>query len=279
MYTKCPKCRLIFNVNITSELTDITCVCPRCGMPYNLKIINNDKDRVKHNNNKDIRIDKNKTTENSQDIISKTNKNIINKSDETHKTNSENTNKHHIDNFTPTLNKINKEINEHKRHNYNKYKIILFIFIIIFIIIIIRITSSSQTNIESQTKITKITNNKIKQRCFSSIETNVEENLDSNLENNIKIESSQVLENSPDWLQGDWYANTDKSKLTINIRGNVIAIKNNKHTLYGSYTYEKNKLICKFNKSYIIICKLDMNKQKIIINNKILMQKKDIDFM
>ena len=31
---KCPKCRLVFDVEVPAGAMTVDCVCPRCGMPF-----------------------------------------------------------------------------------------------------------------------------------------------------------------------------------------------------------------------------------------------------
>ena len=34
MQVKCPKCRLRYETNIPFGMTEVSCVCPRCGTPF-----------------------------------------------------------------------------------------------------------------------------------------------------------------------------------------------------------------------------------------------------
>lgn len=243
MEIKCPKCRFRFEEDIPEFINETSCVCPRCGTPFvytRTMVVGEEID---------TQINKEKAIYNEE----ATNDSNINNSlkEITENPQGHSSAKSQASYVKTTIDFIN--YTEEKKHKKGSLPLILsFIIIISIIIVAIAIRCSSNRALYSDEDYTMF----------------VPSDVDYSAS-----DGSEDLNHEPEWIQGQWEFHSEFFDIIITIDGNKIIERENDHISEGTFTYDKEKLICDFGNNSIFIYRLDFTDMTIDCGNGLVMKK------
>lgn len=89
----------------------------------------------------------------------------------------------------------------------------------------------------------------------------------------IAAESSSAEEETPQWVEGSWHADTEYGGIDVTISGNTIAETEGDETSKGTFHYRGNTLYCDFGDGHTFEYRLDPDKHRIDAGQGIYMSK------
>ncbi len=262
---KCPKCRFKFVEHFHSGLTELSCVCPRCGTPFAYTLTEQDLEpSLKQpevtkgvlnvlNEHKDTACGDNISLNNSKQKDSSSNEI---KSAHLHSNNSieqpqNKRNRHHSSPYQTTF----KHKPQRKSHNSCLGIIISLAFIaIIFVWVLSKIVEKLERKGEPEI---------VTQIYYTAKGNNAVEKNETPIEDTVAVDSFKEIhpEVIPEWLNGTWVTETDYGEVFLQIKGNNITERTQKGASHGTFFYNDGTLYCSFPENTSMTYKVDIHKK------------------
>lgn len=240
---KCPKCRLVFDVEVPAGAMTVDCVCPRCGMPFEHTL----------RKEEDSEPDEILVSLKAQPVQQEQAQMPIGQEQPIGAPFGLGPNFHQ-----PTPEEIMK-----RRRDTRRGCIKLLIYGAIAFVIIVMFT------LRGCWKDRKYRENVV---VISDTPTDV---LRPSAVPNDRVPGRHTdAEKAPEWIQGTWYVKTDFGEIYITIRGNKIAeTTGGDATAYGTFYYTYSKLNCDFGDGKTFVYYLDEENELIDAGDGLLMKK------
>lgn len=254
---KCPKCRFRYDTDLSTGLSEISCVCPRCGTPFNYTIVDNRSTDI---HQKEL-LSKQITEDTLNDDIQIHETNAMSSQEENQADVSERKNyTSHTGFQSPYMPIKNTDIMRNRQNrNYTRYFIILLI--VAFVVSVFMIRSCNRKKYYSGQMLSD---------DIEIVKGQEDDNFTYTPTTN-DADASSVR--SPRWLQGNWLVYTDYGIISLRIHNNKIAETSGGRTSCGTFAYEKGRLICNFGDGQTMYYKLNESMQCIDAGNGMWMKK------
>ena len=246
MQVKCPKCRFRYDTPVAAGITEIACVCPRCGTPFAHTITDDDLSQPS-----------------SDSLASGDGAAQTGRADGMHAIHTADGTPQHPN--VSTSQPLNVETSEHPNvsssDQWIKHTIpagkpqqgrgrrgclrnCLIVFLLMFVVLVFAVRN-----------------------CFGdrSYKQAMLEDYDPFI-----VEGAEP---EPDWLQGSWRVETPEGVIVITIRGRQIVEETGGETSKGVFYYKKGKLYCDFGDGEQSTLQLNMKKRCIDAGDGMLMEK------
>ena len=276
MQVKCPKCRFRYDITAPSGMTEIACVCPRCGQPFTYLMedaadeqaepLTSDQDAAEEGAVSDVSAAQTDTpTDTSVVGATRTTTKRPASSSENLSWQRMNTPRDNAvrNNHSPMTGVANEQ--NQKRGGFFRSCFFLFFFILLVLVLTVRSCwKSARTD-----------------RLDSSSLT--DENTEYRLDQEHDVPSSHAEVDpfeevhpgkAPSWIQGTWTYGTDYGVIKLTINDKKITESIGDETVSGTFYYENRRLVCDFgDPNNITIYRLDTERQQIDAGNGMLMEK------
>lgn len=196
MEIKCPKCRYKFNEEVADGITEISCVCPRCGMPFHFKREDIQPQAPAHEPSIPIQQDEQIGQDDSKKTPTTMGQDVV----KVHSTHA-----YTADNY---LERRHHHSHKHTDKKSLRRKIIIFAALLLIAFVVINKCENGHTNYSEYSDDSK---------NFSPY-TN---------DDNANDETSEAEKDVKSWLEGSWVLNDDEVRghtMTFTIRGNYMQI-------------------------------------------------------
>lgn len=276
MQVKCPKCRFRYDITAPSGMSEIACVCPRCGLPFTYLM-------------EDVAEQQDESSASGQETIGEgavsdapaahmdtpTDTSAVGATSTTAKRpagSSENLSWQRMDAHRdraigqnhPPMKGISNEQNQ-KRGGF--FRSCFFLFFVILLVLVLTVRScwkSARTD---------------RLDSSSLAEDNTEYRLDSEHDapsSHAEVDPFEEIHpgKAPSWIQGTWTYGTDYGIIKLTINDKKITESIGDETVSGTFYYENRRLVCDFgDPNNITIYRLDTERQQIDAGNGMLMKK------
>lgn len=276
MQVKCPKCRFRYDITAPSGMTEIACVCPRCGQPFTYLMEDaadeqaepstSDQDAAEEGAVSDVPAAQTDTP---------TDTSAVGATRTTTKRpagSSENLSWQRMN--TPRDNAVRKNhspmtgiANEQNQKRGGFFRSCFFLFFVILLILVLSVRS-----------------------CWKSARTDrldssslADDNTEYRLDQEHDVPSSHAEVDpfeevhpgkAPSWIQGIWTYGTDYGVIKLTINDKKITESIGDETVSGTFYYENRRLVCDFgDPNNITVYRLDTERQQIDAGNGMLMEK------
>lgn len=279
MQVKCPKCRLRYETNIPFGMTEVSCVCPRCGTPFTHLVDSQQEedsvgefDRTERVYNQQTPTDSPKggaldngetSSDTPADRTSTTSHSSSSEILDWQKPNASTASKPSRPSFvtgkaTPT---------QQQKQQGHFYTSCTFIFFVVLIMVVFSIRScwkSAKTHEYNGASLSETT------MGVPSQDDNLTAVQDESVDPYDEIHPGKA----PSWIQGNWKFTTEYGDILLSIHGNKITESIDGEKSSGTFYYENRKLVCDFgDPNNIMIYRLDVERQQIDAGNGMLMTK------
>lgn len=276
MQVKCPKCRFRYDITAPNGMTEIACVCPRCGQPFTYlmedaadqqtELSTSNQDAVVEESTSDVHAAQTDTpTDTSAVGATRTTTKRPAGSSEKLSWQRMNTSRDNAvrKNHPPTTGTGNEQ--NQKRGGF--FRSCFFLFFVILLVLVLTVRScwkSARTD---------------RLDSSSLADDNTEYRLDQ--EHNVSSSHAEVDPfeeihpgKAPSWIQGTWTYGTDYGVIKLTINDKKITESIGDETVSGTFYYENRRLVCDFgDPNNITIYRLDTERQQIDAGNGMLMEK------
>lgn len=240
---KCPKCRLVFDVEAPAGAMTVDCVCPRCGMPFEHTL------RKEEGPEPDEAV----ASLNEQPAQIEQAQALIGQEQPVGAPFGLGPNFHQ-----PTPEEIMK-----RRRDTRQGCIKLLIYLAVGLIIVVMFTLRGCWK-----------DRRYRENVVVISETPTDVLRPSAVPNDRAPGRHADAEKAPEWIQGTWYVKTDFGEIFITIRGNTIAeTSGGNATVYGTFYYTYSKLNCDFGDGKTFVYYLDEENELIDAGDGLLMKK------
>ena len=227
MEIKCPKCRFRFDTPVSPGISEVACVCPRCGTPFTFTVsaeMNDEKDHRRTLTDDDYRRGE-QDGATQQGLPVDTGVSAV----------AEPTNNGKVE--TPAATSSRAPLPEmagsplshaHKSEgarsqSHGCLRGCLLVFLALFVAAVFAVRS-----------------------CYSE-HSYTEEQLSSGIDNGDGYQAETVeSEPTPDWLEGSWRVETEYGAVVVTIYGHHIVELDDGNESRGTFTYKDGKLKCNF---------------------------------
>lgn len=276
MQVKCPKCRFRYNITAPSGMTEIACVCPRCGQPFTYLMEDAaDQQTEPSTSNQDAVVEESTSDVPAAQTDTPTDTSAVGAMRTTTKKpagSSENLSWQRMN--TPRDNAVRKNHspmtgngNEQNQKRGGFFRSCFFLFFVILLVLVLTVRS-----------------------CWKSARTDrldssslADDNTEYRLDQEHDVPSSHAEVDpfeevhpgkAPSWIQGTWTYGTDYGVIKLTINDKKITESIGDETVSGTFYYENRQLVCDFgDPNNITIYRLDTERQQIDAGNGMLMEK------
>jgi len=269
MEVKCPKCRYRFDTPAEAGVTELACVCPRCGTPFAYtvpeELVGIDKKIVDSasesesasvaNSQSSQSSASNDAMWNERDVESEERErdNVQRSTSNVQRSNS---------NVQSSNSNVQRPTSNVQRSTSKGCRRGCFVLVFLFLLFFYIVRSCGNTASYSG------------ENYGSDADTEVSNDRSDNDDDNDVDEFSEIKpETPPSWIQGKWTANAEFGKITLRIRGDKISETAGGETASGMFYYKKGKLYCDFGDGEVFVYRLDSDNRRIDAGRGILMRK------
>ena len=276
MQVKCPKCRFRYDITAPNGMSEIACVCPRCGQPFTYLMEDAaDQQTELSTSNQDAVVEESTSDVPAAQTDTPTDTSAVGATRTTTKRpsgSSENLSWQRMN--TPRDNAVRRNHppttgtgNEQNQKRGGFFRSCFFLFFVILLVLVLTVRScwkSARTD-----------------RLYSSslADDNTEYRLDQ--EHDVPSSHAEVDPfeevhpgKAPSWIQGTWTYGTDYGVIKLTINDKKITESIGDETVSGTFYYENRRLVCDFgDPNNITIYRLDTERQQIDAGNGMLMEK------
>lgn len=257
MEVKCPKCRFKYDTAVAPGITELACVCPRCGTPFSYVVT----EEMKHPQPEDPAATEQEPKEVEVVTTTENGKPAQPTTGQTSPV-TEGGNEGWIENtilggkrpapLTPA---------ERQKKRRGCMRNCLLIFLIAFVGLVMVLRSCFGERSYKQTMLEQGINESLNELGDGAIVKDYEPFL---------VEGAEPV---PDWLQGSWRADLSDGYVVITIRGNKISEESGGEFSRGTFFYKKKQLYCKFDGSEEVEHRKVDPKRQCIVYNGVEMEK------
>ncbi len=276
MQVKCPKCRFRYDITAPSGMTEIACVCPRCGQPFTYLMDDAaDQQTEPSTSNQDAVVEESTSDVPAAQTDTPTDTSAVGATRTTAKrsaASSENLSWQRMN--TSRDNAVRKNHspmtgngNEQNQKRGGFFRSCFFLFFVILLVLVLTVRS-----------------------CWKSARTDrldssslADDNTEYRLDQEHDVSSSHAEVDpfeeihpgkAPSWIQGTWTYGTDYGVIKLTINDKKITESIGDETVSGTFYYENRRLVCDFgDPNNITIYRLDTERQQIDAGNGMLMEK------
>ena len=276
MQVKCPKCRFRYDITAPSGMSEIACVCPRCGQPFTYLMEDaTDQQTELSTSNQDAVVEESTSDVPAAQTDTPTDTSAVGATRTTTKRpagSSENLSWQRMN--TPRDNAVRKNHspmtgngNEQNQKRGGFFRSCFFLFFVILLVLVLTVRS-----------------------CWKSARTDrldssslADDNTEYRLDQEHDVPSSHAEVDpfeevhpgkAPSWIQGTWTYGTDYGVIKLTINDKKIMESIGDETVSGTFYYENRQLVCDFgDPNNITIYRLDTERQQIDAGNGMLMEK------
>lgn len=264
MQIKCPKCRFKFDTPVAPGITEILCVCPRCGTPFTYVISLDERENI------DAKPAEAKEEECAAVSLSEKDKTTSPHS-------SQNTNssftpfKENLDwqkGSKPKTKPVTKD-NVYKKRKRKRIKSYREFILLVFFLCFILIAKKSCRSYSSKNNMTGAPTEKIQL-------TDSDDSKSSSAASSSDVDPFEEIHpgKAPSWIQGTWVFHADYGDIKLTINGDSICELIDNDMVKGTFYYKNHQLVCDFGSpDNIMIYRLDVNRQQIDAGNGMMMKK------
>lgn len=276
MQVKCPKCRFRYDITAPNGMSEIACVCPRCGQPFTYFMEDAaDQQTEPSTSNQDVVVEESTSDVPAAQTDTPTDTSAIGATRTTTKRpagSSENLSWQRMNtsrdnavrkNHPPTAGTGNEQ--NQKRGGF--FRSCFFLFFVILLVLVLTVRScwkSARTD---------------RLDSSSLADDNTEYRLDSEHDapsSHAEVDPFEEIHpgKAPSWIQGTWTYGTDYGVIKLTINDKKITESIGDETVSGTFYYENRRLVCDFgDPNNITIYRLDTERQQIDAGNGMLMEK------
>lgn len=276
MQVKCPKCRFRYDITAPSGMTEIACVCPRCGQPFTYLMEDAADEQAEPSTSDQDAAEEGAVSDvPAAQAGTPTDTSAVGATRTTTKRpagSSENLSWQRMN--TPRDNAVRKNqspmtgiANEQNQKRGGFFRSCFFLFFVILLVLVLTVRScwkSARTD---------------RLDSSSLADDNTEYRLDS--EHDVPSSHAEVDPfeevhpgKAPSWIQGTWTYGTDYGVIKLTINDKKITESIGDETVSGTFYYENRRLVCDFgDPNNITIYRLDTERQQIDAGNGMLMEK------
>ena len=285
MQVKCPKCRFRYDTPVAAGITEIACVCPRCGTPFAHTITDDDLSQPS-----------------SDSLAAGDGAAQTGRADGMHAVHTADGTPQHLNVSTsPHLNVAarpagalsersgertsqhpNVETSQHPNvsssDQWIKHTIpagkpqqgrgrrgclrnCLIVFLLMFVVLVFTVRNCFGDRSYKQAMLEQGVNQSLDEFGDEAVVRDVDEF--------VEIHPEPI----PDWLEGAWRVETNYGVITITIHGNKIAEESGGEISRGTFYYKQGKLYCDFGDGELAIRRLNMKRKCIDAGDGMLMEK------
>lgn len=276
MQVKCPKCRFRYDITAPNGMSEIACVCPRCGQPFTYLMEDAaDQQTDPSTSNQDAVVEESTSDVPAAQTDKPTDTSAVGATRTTTKRpagSSENLSWQRMN--TSRDNAVRKNHppmtgngNEQNQKRGGFFRSCFFLFFVILLVLVLTVRS-----------------------CWKSARTDrldssslADDNTEYRLDQEHDVSSSHAEVDpfeevhpgkAPSWLQGTWTYGTDYGVIKLTINDKKITESIGDETVSGTFYYENRRLVCDFgDPNNITIYRLDTERQQIDAGNGMLMEK------
>ena len=276
MQVKCPKCRFRYDITAPSGMSEIACVCPRCGQPFTYFMEDAaDQQTEPSTSNQDAVVEESTSDVPAAQTDTPTCTSAVGATRTTTKRpagSSENLSWQRMN--TPRDNAVRKNHspmtgngNEQNQKRGGFFRSCFFLFFVILLVLVLTVRScwkSARTD---------------RLDSSSLADDNTEYRLDSEHDvpsSHAEVDPFEEIHpgKAPSWIQGTWTYGTDYGVIKLTINDKKITESIGDETVSGTFYYENRRLVCDFgDPNNITIYRLDTERQQIDAGNGMLMEK------
>lgn len=276
MQVKCPKCRFRYDITAPSGMSEIACVCPRCGQPFTYLMEDAaDQQTEPSTSDQDVVVEESTSDVPAAQTDTPTDTSAVRATLTTTRRpagSSENLSWQRMN--TPRDNTVRKNHppttgtgNEQNQKRGSFFRSCFFLFFVILLVLVLTVRS-----------------------CWKSARTDrldssslADDNTEYRLDQEHDVPSSHAEVDpfeevhpgkAPSWIQGTWIYGTDYGVIKLTINDKKITESIGDETVSGTFYYENRQLVCDFgDPNNITIYRLDTERQQIDAGNGMLMEK------
>lgn len=276
MQVKCPKCRFRYDITAPSGMSEIACVCPRCGQPFTYLMEDAaDQQTEPSTSDQDVVVEESTSDVPAAQTDTPTDTSAVRATRTTTRRpagSSENLSWQRMN--TPRDNTVRKNHppttgtgNEQNQKRGSFFRSCFFLFFVILLVLVLTVRS-----------------------CWKSARTDrldssslADDNTEYRLDQEHDVPSSHAEVDpfeevhpgkAPSWIQGTWIYGTDYGVIKLTINDKKITESIGDETVSGTFYYENRQLVCDFgDPNNITIYRLDTERQQIDAGNGMLMEK------
>ena len=263
MQVKCPKCRFRYDTPVAAGITEIACVCPRCGTPFAHTITDDDLSQPSPDSlasgdgaAQTGRADGMHAVHTADGTAQHPN---VSTSQPLNVSTSEHPNVSSSDQWIKHTIPAGKP--QQGRGRRGCLRNCLIVFLLMFVVLVFAVRNCFGDRSYKQ----------------AMLEQGVNQSLDEfGDEAVVKDYDPFIVEGAepePDWLQGTWRVETPDGVTVITIRGRQIVEETGGETSKGVFYYKKGKLYCDFGDGEQTTLQLNMKKRCIDAGDGMLMEK------
>ena len=276
MQVKCPKCRFRYDITAPSGMSEIACVCPRCGQPFTYLMEDAaDQQTELSTSNQDAVVEESTSDVPAAQTDTPTDTSAVGATRTTTKrpaVSSENLSWQRMN--TSRDNAVRKNHppmtgtgNEQNQKRGGFFRSCFFLFFVILLVLVLTVRScwkSARTD---------------RLDSSSLADDNTEYRLDSEHDvpsSHAEVDPFEEIHpgKAPSWIQGTWTYGTDYGVIKLTINDKKITESIGDETVSGTFYYENRRLVCDFgDPNNITIYRLDTERQQIDAGNGMLMEK------
>lgn len=276
MQVKCPKCRFRYDITAPSGMTEIACVCPRCGQPFTYLMEDaaneqtepstSDHDAADEVAASDAGVAHTGTSTGTHAVGE------MGSSTERPAGRSENLDWQRADAYSAgAAGAYNKPMtgtgNEQIQKRGGFFRSCFFLFFVILLVLVLAVRScwkSARTD---------------RLDSSSLADDNTEYRLDQEHDSSSSHAEVDPFEEvhpgkAPSWIQGTWTYETEYGVIKLTVNGKKITESIGGKTVSGTFRYENRRLVCDFgDPDNITFYRLDTDRQQIDAGDGMLMEK------
>ena len=276
MQVKCPKCRFRYDITAPSGMSEIACVCPRCGQPFTYLMEDaaneqtepstSDQDKDGEGAASDAKAAHTGTPTGTHAVRE------MGTSTERTASSPENLDWQRADAHSagaagayhkPMTGTSNEQIQ--KRGGF--FRSCFFLFFVILLVLVLTVRSCWKSARTDRFDSSSLADDKTEYRLDQDHDTP---------SSHAEVDPFEEVHpgKAPSWIQGTWTYGTDYGVIKLTINDKKITESIGDETVSGTFYYENRQLVCDFgDPNNITIYRLDTERQQIDAGNGMLMEK------
>lgn len=271
MQVKCPKCRFRYDTPVAAGITEIACVCPRCGTPFAHTITDDDLSQPSP--------DSLAAGDGAAQTGRADGMHAVHTADGTPQHPNVSTSPHpNVSTSQPLNVSTSEHPNVSSSDQWIKHTIpagkpqqgrgrrgclrnCLIVFLLMFVALVFAVRNCFGDRSYKQAMLEQGVNQSLDEFGDEAVVRDVDEF--------VEIHPEPI----PDWLEGAWRVETNYGVITITIHGNKIAEESGGEISRGTFYYKQGKLYCDFGDGELAIRRLNMKRKCIDAGDGMLMEK------
>ena len=257
MEVKCPKCRFRYDTPVGAGITEIACVCPRCGTPFTHTISEEDlaaADAASQPQPDAAAVGSPAATGAAASASTEAVAASAGAAAPLPQRDAQEEGKPWIKHTIPAENQPQK-----KRRGCLRNCLIVFLLAFVALVFAVRNCFGDRSYKQAM------------------LEQGINQSLDEFGDGSVVRDADEFVEIHPEpipeWLEGTWRVETEYGVITITIHGNKIAEESGGEISRGTFYYKEGRLFCDFGDGELAVRRLNMKRKCIDAGDGMLMEK------